>query len=232
MVKPMQVSTLRYVLSLVVFAAISTFPSTGAGQVSKTSSVLDSGGTSSSGAGYTNLSAVGQPGGTFVSEGGGYYNQAGFINTFVLRPDLDADGDGRPDELEQDNDNDGLTDLSEIQGTAFNPNTVTLVNLADSDGDGVPDGAEAIAGTNPDNIDAALEIIRIAQAGANRDVRWVARGGKTYVVYARTNLLSGSFTPIATNTAVGGVAPWFVTTNSIFDASSTNVEFYAIEVLP
>lgn len=200
-------------------------------QITQTSSVLDGSGTRSSGGSFTNISAAGQPGGIAVSSGGSFINQAGFLNTFSLRPNLDTDGDGLADELDQDNDNDQLADTTEIGGGAFSPVTPTGVNTADSDGDGMADGAEAVAGTDPSNIDALLEIVRINQA-AGQDVGWIARGGKTYVLLARTNLLSGTYTPIATNIAVGGVAPWFVTTNAIVDASNIGAEFYAVEVRP
>jgi len=211
--------------------AWSGFSFTASAQFTNKSSVLDGSGTRSSGSSFTNISAAGQPGGIAVSSGGGFVNQAGFLNTFMLKPGLDTDGDGLADELDQDNDNDGLADATEIGGSGFNPTTPTQVNVADTDGDGNPDGAESVAGTDPTNIDAFLEVIRIAQAGG-QDVRWIARGGKTYVVHARTSLLAGNFTPIATNTAVGGIAPWFVVTNSMVDVSSVNAEFYAVEVLP
>ncbi len=200
-------------------------------QFTNKSSVLDSSGTTSSGGSFTNISAAGQSGGITVSSGGSYVNQAGFLNSFSLRPDLDTDGDGLADELDQDNDGDGLADATEIGGSGFSPTTPTGVNTADSDGDGIPDGAEAVAGTDPTNIDALLEIIRINQAGG-QNVAWIARGGKTYVLHARTNLLAGNLTPIATNTAIGGIAPWFVTTNALVDASNIGAEFYAVEVLP
>ncbi len=200
-------------------------------QVAHKSSVLNGSGTRSSSGSFTNISAAGQPGGIAVSSGGSYVNHAGFLNTFSLRPGLDTDGDGVADELDLDNDGDQLSDVAEVGGTGFSPVTPTGVNTADTDGDGVPDGAEAVAGTDPTNIDALLEIIRINQA-AGQDVGWIARGGKTYVVHARTNQLAGAYAPIATNTAVGGVAPWFVTTNAIVDASSLGSEFYAVEVLP
>jgi hypothetical protein len=201
------------------------------GQLTQRSSVLDSAGTRSSGGTFTNLSAAGQPGGIATSRGGSYYNQAGFLNTFFLKPGLDTDGNGVADEADWDNDGDQLADQNELLGNQFSPVTPTQVNVADSDGDGVPDGAESVAGTDPTDVDALLEIIRITPVGG-QDIGWIARGGKTYVVHARTNLLAGTFTPIATNTAVGGTAPWFVTTNAIVDASSIGPEYYAVEVLP
>jgi hypothetical protein len=206
--------------------------SPGLAQFTNRSSVLDGMGTRSTGGSFTHIGAGAQPGGIATSSGGGFQNQAGFLNTFFLKPGLDTDGNGVPDEADGDNDGDRLADLDEIIGNQFNPTTATQPNLADTDGDGVPDGEEAVAGTNPTDINALLEIIRIAKAGGGQDVGWVARGGKTYVVRARTNLLAGSFAPIATNTAVGGIAPWFVVTNAVTDATAVDTEFYAVEVLP
>lgn len=205
--------------------------SDGLAQFTNRSSVLDGSGGTSSGGSFTNISAAGQPGGIAVSSGGSFVNQAGFLNTFSLRPNLDTDGDGLANELDSDNDGDGLADLAEIEGSGFSPVTPTQVNVADTDGDGVPDGSESVAGTDPSNPNALLEVFRIAQAGGQQ-IQWTARGGKTYRVLARTNLLAGTFTPIATNTAGGGVAPWFVVTNTAVDVSSLGAEFYAVEVLP
>jgi len=204
------------------------------GQFIQKSSVQDSSGTRSSSGGYTNISAVGQPGGITESSGGGYANQAGFLNTFWLQPLLDTDGDGLPDELDLDNDNDGISDPIELAGSAFIPVSITLINLADTDGDGQMDGWEAVAGTDPNNMDAAFELVAITNAPSGRGIAWIARGNnqKTYIVRARTSLIGGVPTVIFSNTVAGGTAPWFVATNSIVDISGTNVEFYAVEVLP
>ena len=221
----------RLVLGWHFIFSLLVIPDLSIAQITQKSSVLDGSGILSTGGSYTNISAAGQSGGITVSSGGAYVNQAGFLNTFNLRPDLDTDGDGLANEVDQDNDNDQLADAVEIGGTGFDPLTPTSLNTADTDGDGVQDGAEAMAGTDPTNIDALLEIIRINQA-SGQQVSWIARGGKTYVLHARTNLLAGSFMPIATNIATGGTAPWFVTTNSLVDASTMSAGFYAVEVMP
>lgn len=205
-------------------------------QYTNKSSVLDGSGTRAAGGSYTNLSAAGQPGGTAGSEGGGFANQAGFLNTFSLQPGLDTDHDGLTDELDPDNDNDGLADATEIGGSGFNPATPTLVNLADTDGDGQLDGWEAVAGTDPTDKNAFLELVAISNtpAGHGIAVAWLARGNnqKTYVVRATTDALQPYSTVVFSNTVAGGNAPWFAVTSSITHVISSNTQFYAVEVQP
>jgi len=224
---------MRVILSkvgwLVAFGMISSHQAFA--QFTNRSSVMDGSGGQSAGGSYTNFSAAGQPGGIQESSGGSYVNQAGFLQTFMLKPGLDTDGDGLANEIDQDNDGDQLTDATEISGNGFTPVTSTQVNQADSDGDDVIDGAEAAAGTDPTDAMSIFEVFRIAQS-SGQQILWTARGGKTYIIHVRTNLLSGEFSPIATNLAVGGSAPWFVVTNSFVDVSSLPAEFYAVEVVP
>lgn len=206
----------------------------GHAQTSTLSSVADVAGTRTTGAGCTNLSAVGQPGGISVSSGGGYVNRAGFLNTFILRPGLDMDADGLADELDVDNDGDGLADGQEIIGDQFSPITATEVNLADTDADGVSDGDEAVAGTDPGDVNALLEIVDIENSPAGREVAWVARGGnqRTYVVRAGPEAGQSATVVVFSNTVAGGAAPWFATTAAVAHASISNIQIYAVEVLP
>ena len=203
-------------------------------QYTNRSSVLDGSGTLSSGGGYTNISAAGQPGGITTSSGGSYVNQAGFLNTFALKPALDTDGDGLADELDQDNDNDGLADAAEIAGAGFNPATATLVNLADTDGDGQLDGWEAVAGTDPTDANAILEITALTNAGASRVVAWVARSNKTYRLLRSDDGLLPPTNVVATVTPTAfAAAPWYVLTNLTADAgAASNRVFYAVQPLP
>ncbi len=203
-------------------------------QYTNRSSVLDSAGSESSGGGYTNQGAGGQPGGIQESTGGSLVNQAGFLQTFSLKPGLDTDGDGLADELDRDNDNDGLADATEIAGSSFTPNTPTLVNLADTDGDGQLDGWEANAGTDPNNLNSLLKLVAISNAPAGRGVAWIARGNnqKIYVVRASSDARQPYSTVIFSNTVAGGSAPWFAVTNAITDPGAPNQQFYAVEVVP
>lgn len=204
------------------------------GQVSQTSSVLDGSGSRSSGGAYTNLSAAGQPGGIAVSSGGGYVNYAGFLNTFVLQPGLDTDGDGLADEVDADNDGDTLADATELAGDAFDPSSPTDLNDPDSDGDGSSDGAEAVAGTNPGDPNALLVMTDIQNLGPAREVAWTARGNeeKTYVVRAATAPDQPYDTVIFSNTVAGGAAPWYEVTATAAHPTNAAGRVYAVEVLP
>jgi hypothetical protein len=203
-------------------------------QYTNKSSMLDGSGTLSSSGSFTNLSAAGQPGGIAGSTGSGWVNQAGFLNTFSRQPGLDTDGDGLADELDPDNDNDGLADAAEIGGFGFNPATPTLVNLADTDGDGQLDGWEAVAGTDPTDKHALLVFVAISNTPAGRSVAWLARGNnqKTYVVRATGDARLPYSAVVFSNTVAGGSAPWFAVTGALTHASSSNTQFYAVEVQP
>lgn len=203
------------------------------------SSVHDGSGVMSSNAvymadghGYTNVSAAGQPGGIAISSGGGYTNYAGFLQAVdIKRPGLDTDGDGVIDEIAQDNDGDTLSDTAEVEGSGFDPVTTTSVNNPDSDDDGASDGAEAIAGTNPQDEDANLHILAIRDTASGREVTYFARADKEYHIRAE----DGSFPPggpqtdLGTDSEAGGAGAWNVRTNTFSDAAVTNARFYGVE---
>ena len=203
-------------------------------QLTNRSSVLDGVGTRSTGGSYTHIGAGAQPGGIAVSSGGSFHNQAGFLNTFFLQPGLDTDGDGLADEADSDNDNDFLTDIAEVTGSGFSPATASNPNIADSDGDGSPDGEEAVAGTDPSDDNAQLEITDITVSGGNRFVEWVARSNKQYRLLRADALGQKPTNIVAVVTANGPASPpWYVLTTSTGDVVvPTNQGFYAVEVLP
>jgi len=135
--------------------------------------------------------------------------------------------------VDADNDNDDLDDAVELAGTAFDPNTPTDPNNADEDNDGQNDGNEAGAGTNPDD-DSSLLMVADIDSAPGATVTWIGRGGLTYDIYCGGDLSVGLSDLLSTTNVTGGVAPWYVTTNSFTDAtaSSTNRRFYVIKVSP
>lgn len=201
------------------------------------SHVFDGAGEWSAGGTLSNITAIAQPGGVADSSGGTVWNQAGFLNTFVLRPFLDTDGDGLADEVDPDNDCDTLMDGVEIAGASFSPTTATDPNAADTDDDGAPDGAEAAAGTDPLDSTAFLRIVSINSVSNGMEVGWVARSNKTYRVMGERNLLAiPAFSNRIDEVLATGTAspPWYVVTNHYADTTTTliNIHFYRIEVVP
>jgi hypothetical protein len=186
-------------------------------ETEQTSSTVAGFGALSSGGAYTNISSGRSPG--------------GYLQTFSLRPDLDTDGDGLHDEIDDDNDGDLLADIDEITGALFDPVTPTHPNLADADGDGVNDGEEMIAGTNPGDANSVLEVVSITRAGTGAEIQWSARGGKQYILLVSTDLTAG-FVPVATNQVAGGEPPWFTTTGKATVSGEDSYRAYAVEARP
>jgi serine protease AprX len=114
-------------------------------------------------------------------------------------------------------------------GVPTNPNPLT-----DSDGDGMTDYAEFIAGTNPTNAASKLVLLS-ASALTNRAVRleWASIPGRLYQVYRATNLTSVSLTnsaawsPISDWLQASGSPTTYVATNG-----SKGSVLYRVEVRP
>lgn len=221
-------------LFLGAIAMAVTMAATAQGQLAQPSSVADAVGSRSTGGPYSHISAGGQPGGIAQSFGASFIHQAGFLNTFFLKPGLDTDGNGLPDEADADNDGDMLTDITELTGVGFSPITVTDLNRADTDGDAVSDGSEAVAGTDPTDPTLYFRLVSLQTTTGGVKVGWVARGNndRTYVLNKRAGLLEGGEQVIFSNTVAGGSPPWFVVTNAVLDAVSTSQTFYHVRVRP
>jgi hypothetical protein len=203
------------------------------GQYRQLSTVHDGSGTMSSGGTYTNWSAAGQPGGIAVSSGGSMTNYAGFLHAVdIKRSSQDTDGDGIIDELDTDNDADGLLDTAEVAGSQFSPATATLVNNADSDGDGVTDGGEQAAATDPTDNNANLRILNIRNQAGSREVSYLARSEKNYKIRSRDGSYTYPTNELGSDSESGGAGAWLVRTNTFADAASTTSRFYAVEPVP
>lgn len=214
------------ILSLAVHSATA--------QYSNVSTCLDGAGDRSSGGSYSNISAVAQPGGIAVSSSGDLVNYAGFLNTFSLQPGLDTDGDGLENEADADNDADQLSDIAEIEGSEFDPVTASNPNLADTDDDGIPDGGEAVAGTNPDDPDSLLHITAINNNAGNKEITYIAREGKSYKIRGTGRTFPQETVEIGSQTeGVPVSGDWGMRTNVYVDSSTpSNVLLYAIEAQP
>ena len=209
-------------------------------QLAQTASVMNGFGGRAAGGDYALISAGAQPGGVATSYeagpanyAGGMINRAGFINTFILFPDLDTNNNGLPNELDPDNDGDGLWDHWEISGEKFNPATPTDPNSPDSGNTGMTDYEAMVAGVDPHDPDAVFRIVALGTDGDDAEVTWRARGNHERIYVVR--VIDDSYddmpsTVIWSNTVAGGSAPWYAT-----DATITNetvgARFFAVEVI-
>jgi T5SS/PEP-CTERM-associated repeat protein len=146
--------------------------------------------------------------GHFVHTGGNLT-----VDTLVLDPSLDADGDGMPNGYEQDH---GLDPLDPADAST------------DSDGDGQSNLSEFLAGTDSMDSDSTFRITSIAQKGADVLVIWQTGIGKTNALQVTTNFPSG-FTDIFTATNTVGTATSYL---DIGAATNFPARYYRVRLVP
>ena len=199
------------------------------------SSVLDGAGGGAAGGDYELVAATAQPGGIQTAMAGGLRNYAGFLGTFARRPDLDHDGNGLPDEWDDDNDGDGLGDGAEIAGSdfaaAWGVAAPTDLNAPDSDGDGAGDDHELQAGTDPNDAASQFAITEIQREGPGARVTWKGRGdGTGYRVLGH----DGAYAPPADELDVvvvadPGLGVWHAAEGTWLDPDETAGRHYGVE---
>ena len=177
--------------------------------------------------------AVGQSSGVLPSAAGSFVNYPGILGCAPVRPALDTDGDGACNEMDADNDDDALSDTEEIDGSAFLGYAQTDPNLADTDGDGMADAAEAAAMFDPLDPNHCLAVLSIAATGSAIRVTWVGKGGNTENrLYACDDHAPSTFTNLLHSALYhGGAFPWFKATNTYTDATAPeDVRMYQVRV--
>jgi hypothetical protein len=108
----------------------------------------------------------------------------------------------------------------------FSPNsagTILLDPNGDYDHDGMSNAAEDIAGTNPLDVNSVLRILSLANGNL---LTWSSVSGKTYRVFATSDLTTNIVPISGVVTAAGPTAAYL-------DSAATNpAKFYRINVLP
>lgn len=97
----------------------------------------------------------------------------------------------------------------------------------DADGDGLDNGEEYLAGTDPTRAQSLLKIDDVTLDAGGSRVRWESVSGKSYQVYSRVDLTGAPWQPVGSPvTATGPVSEYL-------DKAATNsFRFYRVAALP
>jgi Bacterial TSP3 repeat len=118
----------------------------------------------------------------------------------------------------------GISDAWEMD--YFGAVTTNRTQLTDTDGDGMSDYAEFIAGTNPTNAASRFYFTQIAQTNRLVELEWTVVTNRLYQVNISTNLKSWS--PVT----VWSQASDSPTMNYTATNSGNASRFFRVQVLP
>ena len=161
---------------------------------------------------YHGFATIGQSSAIRTTTNSSYQSLNGFLQTFVMFPQRDSNGNGIPNENDPDDDGDGISDAMELNGSAFSPQTPTSILESDTDNDGLTDEEERICGTDPTNESEALRV-EIELENERTVISWGGREGKIYDVLFATSITQMLENPLVveTLTAGDGTGVWMKT---------------------
>jgi len=139
------------------------------------------------------------------------------IESLLLDPAMDADGDGLPNGWEQAN---GL-------------NPLALDAEDDNDGDGLTNAQEFMAGTNPAAANSYFGITDIVQEGDDIRITWMTGIGKTNQLQSTRGTTDGSYTNVFNDVGLPIIATTTVT-NQLDEGSAINATslYYRVWLVP
>ena len=219
------------ILFLVIFAACAQ------AAYHNTALNISAAGSTSSGVRYENTGAIIPIGGQ-VSCAGTLHHTSGAAAGFILQPhtafgslpdelnpDNDQDGLDDSDEVlvgsslyDSDTDDDGLSDLDEVRTYGTSP------VLADTDSDGMNDDGELIAGTSPTNRASILEVNCEVLSSGKRELSWFGVIGRAYIFQYCDELTASDWQSYPFELSGSGA------TVSMIDSSLEFSRFYRVEV--
>ena len=106
---------------------------------------------------------------------------------------------------------------------------------ADTDGDGMNNTSEALAGTNPTNSTSVLRIVSATAEGNNIRVTWSAVGGKRYIVQAGVGSggnYANSFADISPTISVLGVGETAANYLDVNGGVGSSPKYYRVRLAP
>jgi hypothetical protein len=190
-----------------------------------------------SGGGYVSTGSLVPVGGGEM-QSGSLYHQSGFAADFILQPGTAFSG--LPDELNPDNDRDGLQDGEEIAAGSnlyksdtdsdglSDPDEIhmhkTSPLLADSDADGMDDFHELIAGTSATNRNSVLSVVCTLLPDGRKKLSWLGVQGRSYTFQYTDSLAEGNWQSYPLEITGGD------STVSLTDTEPAPNRFYRVQV--
>lgn len=120
-----------------------------------------------------------------------------------------------------DTDGDGLPDYWEIK---YFGDLTTTDGTGDQDGDGLSDLAEYLAATDPTANGSSFVFFSSTPMTSTNIIRWASASNRTYTIYHTTNLME-SFSTL--ETGIGGTPP----VNEYSHSVTTPANFYRVELI-
>ncbi|MEW6155786.1 MAG: M36 family metallopeptidase [Verrucomicrobiota bacterium] len=140
----------------------------------------------------------------------GYFGTSAAVTVQLV---LDTDGDGLPDQWEEQH--------------RLNPRDASDAS-ADTDGDGASNGWEFLAGTDPQSAADVFKIISLRRDSGQMKVLLGTVPGKKYLLERRTALTGGSWEAVGLETSATGTELEL----SISEASPDSLVFYRARLVP